>query len=115
MNLAVTITSIPQLIKTARNGLSQAEFARELGITQSTLCRYEQGNANPKAEVIERCMQRVHLINESGPPSVEDLANKVLTKLCRDDQAHLRVAVSKLIDGLVAERHLVLNVNHNSN
>jgi len=103
----VAITSISQLIKTARDGRSQAEFARDLGVTQSTLSRYEQGAANPKAEVIERCMRLMHWGNEDESPSVDELANKVRVQLSREDQAPLRVALSNLIDGLAAEKDMV--------
>lgn len=109
------ITTIQQLIKTARGGRSQAEFARDLGVTQSTLSRYEQGGANPKAEVIERCMRLVHWGNEDGSPSVDELADKVRAQLSREDQAPLRVALSKLIDGLVAEKDMARNMSQHSN
>lgn len=99
----MTISSIPQLIKTARNGRSQAEFARELGVKQSTLSRYEKGEANPKAHVIECCMRLVHWGNQSYVPTVDALADKVRMQLGRDEQAPLRIALSKLIDGLVGE------------
>lgn len=98
----MTITSISQLIKAARNGRSQVDFAHELGVSQSTLCRYEKGGANPKAEVIERCMRLVHWGDQEREPSVDELANKVRTQLGRADQAPLRVALSKLIDGFAA-------------
>lgn len=102
--LRVAITSISQLIKTARDGRSQADFAQELGVSQSMLCRYEKGGANPKAEVIECCMRLVHWgrQDQEREPSVDELANKVRTQLGRADQAPLRVALSKLIDGLAA-------------
>lgn len=100
----MAITSIPQLIKTARNGRSQAEFARELGVEQSTLSRYEKGEANPKAQIIERCMHIVHWSNLAPAPTVDELADKVRAQLSREDQAPLRVALSKLIDGLVIEK-----------
>ncbi|TCV79205.1 helix-turn-helix domain-containing protein [Sulfurirhabdus autotrophica] len=110
----MTITSIPQLIKTARNGRSQAEFARELGVEQSTLSRYEKGEANPKAPIIERCMHLVHWNNQAPVPTVEELADKVRERLSREDQAHLRVALSKLIDGLVSEKTGARNLSHHS-
>ncbi len=113
--LRVAITSIPQLIKTARDGRSQADFAQDLGVAQSTLCRYENGDTHPKAEVIERCMRLVHLGNEDGSPSVDELADKVRAQLSREDQAPLRVALSKLIDGLVAEKDMARNMSQHSN
>jgi len=111
----VAITSISQLIKMARDGRSQAEFALDLGVSQSTLSRYEQGGANPKAEVIERCMRLVHWGHEEGSPSVDELANKVRAQLSREDQAPLRVALSKLIDGLVAEKDLARTMSQHTN
>lgn len=113
--LRVAITSIPQLIKTARDGRSQADFAQDLGVSQSTLCRYENGDTNPKAEVIERCMRLVHWGNEDGSPSVDELADKVRAQLSREDQAPLRVALAKLIDGLVAEKGMARNMSQHSN
>lgn len=98
----MTITSIPELIKKARGELSQAEFAQELGVSQSALCRYENGRTNPKVEIIERCMRLVHWGDQESGPSVDELATKVKTQLGHADQAPLRVALSKLIDGLVA-------------
>lgn len=106
----MAITSIPQLIKTARNSRSQAEFAHELGVKQSTLSRYEKGEANPKAHVIEHCMHLVHWGNQGSEPTVDELAEKVKTRLGRIDQAPLRVALSKLIDGLVTEKNMDLGV-----
>jgi len=100
----VALTSISQLIKTARDGRSQADFAREMGVTQSTLSRYERGQANPKTEVIERCMRLVHWGNRGTAPSVDQLVDKVRAQLSREDQAPLRVALSNLIDGLAAEK-----------
>lgn len=110
----MAITSIADLIKAARDGRSQAEFAHELGVSQSTLCRYELGQANPKAEVIERCMRLVHWGDQEKEPSVDELADKVRTQLGRKDQAPLRVALSKLIDGLVAEKDMARNMSQHS-
>lgn len=87
----------------ARDGRSQADFANELGVSQSALCRYESGKTNPKAEVIERCMHLVHWEGREVEPSVDELADKVRARLGRADQAPLRVALSQLIDGLVAK------------
>lgn len=110
----MVITSIPQLIKTARNGRSQADFARELGVKQSTLSRYEKGEANPKAQIIERCMHLVHWSDQMVVPTVEELADKVREQLSREDQAPLRVALAKLIDGLVAEKSEARYLSHHS-
>ena len=47
-------------------------------------------------------MRLVHWEEQEQEPSVDELANKVRTQLGRADQAPLRVALSKLIDGLAA-------------
>jgi transcriptional regulator with XRE-family HTH domain len=111
----MVIKSIPQLIKTARNGRSQVEFSLELGVKQSTLSRYEKGEANPKAHVIEHCMRLVHWGDQCAELTVDQLVDKVRTELGRDDQAPLRLALSKLIDGLVAEKDMARNMSQNSN
>lgn len=98
----MTIISISDLIKKARGGRSQQEFAHELGVSQSMLCRYENGEANPKADVIERCMRIMHIIGLEQALSADELAEKIRTRLSSEDKAPLRIALSKLIDGLVA-------------
>lgn len=100
--LRVTIISISDLIKKARGGRSQQEFAHELGVSQSMLCRYENGEANPKTEVIERCMRVMHIVELEQALSADELAEKIRTRLSSEDKAPLRIALSKLIDGLVA-------------
>ncbi|WP_165833379.1 helix-turn-helix transcriptional regulator [Azospira sp. I13] len=94
------ITNIPELIRKARGRRSQAEFAKFLGVSQSTLCRYESGEVNPRAEVIEQCMHLVHGNDDDQGSSIEELVAKVRGRLGRADQAPLRTALSKLIDGL---------------
>lgn len=96
------ITSIPQLIRIARDGRNQAEFARELGVSQSALSRYEKGKVNPRAEVIERCMRLVHW-GDIPATTVDELAEKVRAQLAGEERAPLRVALSKIIDGLIVE------------
>lgn len=50
-------------------------------------------------------MRLVHWSHQDEDPSVEDLANKIRCHLGRKDQAQLRVALSKLIDGLASGSH----------
>ena len=108
------ISSIPHLIKIARNGRNQAEFARVLGVSQSALCRYEKGKANPKTDVIEHCMRLVHWGDLRPDTTVEELATKVRSQLARDDQAPLRKALSKIIDGLISEKEVAHNMIYRS-
>lgn len=48
-------------------------------------------------------MHLVHWEGREVEPSVDELADKVRARLGRADQAPLRVALSQLIDGLVAK------------
>lgn len=109
------ITTIPQLIKTARGTRSQVEFARELGVKQSTLSRYELGDANPKAQIIEQCMHLVHWPTQESTLTVDELTDKIRKQLSKEDHAPLRVALSKIIDGLVAEKAVVRNSSRKPN
>ncbi|WP_374690321.1 multiprotein-bridging factor 1 family protein [Accumulibacter sp.] len=94
------ISSVSQLIRAARRGRSQAEFAHELGVSQSTLSRYERGSANPKVDVIDHCMRAVHWDRRHDDSSVGELIDKLYKQVGRDDQAPLRGLLSKLIDSL---------------
>ncbi|WAR44597.1 hypothetical protein [Methylomonas rapida] len=79
------------------------------------MSRYEKGEANPKAHIIEHCMHLVHWECQDKELSVDELAEKVRIQLGREDQAHLRVALSKLIDGLLAEKNMAGNMSQHSN
>jgi transcriptional regulator with XRE-family HTH domain len=96
------IGNVASLIRAARGRRTQAEFAKYLGVSQSTLCRYEKSEVNPRAVVIERCMHLVHKSDAEREPSIDELVAKVRGRLSRADHAPLRMALSKLIDGLAA-------------
>lgn len=106
------ITTIPQLIKAARGTRSQVEFAQELGVKQSTLSRYELGEANPKAQIIEQCMHLVHWPTQELTLTVDELTDKIRKQLSKEDHAPLRVALSKIIDGLVADKSVSQKPRH---
>lgn len=98
------ITRIPDLIKKARNGRNQQEFATVLGITQSTLSRYESGKSNPKAELIELCMRLVHEANNEKHPSADQLADRVRIALADPRMGQARSALAKLVDAFAVEQ-----------
>ncbi|MBL8437020.1 MAG: helix-turn-helix transcriptional regulator [Zoogloeaceae bacterium] len=52
---SVAIMTVADLVRAARNGRSQKEFAHELGVRQSSISRYESGKASPPVPVIEHC------------------------------------------------------------
>lgn len=97
----VAITTVAELVRTARNGRSQKEFARELGVRQSSVSRYESGRVNPPVTVIEHCMRQVHSTGTESAPTADELAAKVRTDLADSDLGDVRLALARLIATLV--------------
>ena len=64
------------LIQRARHasGVSQANFAKELGKSQGVISRYEQGLVSPPGEIIMQCMHILekHPQNVIGAPQTWD-------------------------------------------
>ena len=107
-------TTVAQLVRAARNGRSQKEFARELGVKQSTVSRYERGKANPPVRVIEHCMRLVHAREEGNTLTAEELAAMVRSELADSNLGDVRIALAKLIDRLVRENPLAHELSHSS-
>jgi len=103
-NLFVAIITVAKLIRTARNRLSQKEFAQKLGVKQSSVSRYESGKVNPSVNVIEHSMRLVHSENAEFLPTADELAVKVKTGLAKKDQGRLRLALIRLIEVLSNDR-----------
>ena len=99
----MAITTVAELVRTARNGRSQKEFARELGVRQSSVSRYESGRATPSLKVIEHCMRLVHSTGTEPAPTAGELAAKVRTELADPDLGEVRLAIARLIDALASE------------
>ncbi|WP_201345175.1 helix-turn-helix transcriptional regulator [Thiohalobacter sp. COW1] len=99
----MAITTVAELVRTARNGRSQKDFAREIGVGQSMVSRYESGRASPPVKVIEHCMRLVHARGVETAPTADELAAKVLTELANSDLGEVRLALARLIDTLASE------------
>jgi len=102
--MAMAITSVGELVKAARNGRSQKEFAEFLGVKQSSVSRYESGKASPPIRVIEKCMQMVHVANAEDAPTADQLAEHIRDVLADPDLQQVRLALSRLLDAIVSER-----------
>lgn len=103
ITLFVAITTVADLIRAARNGRSQKEFARELGVRQSSISRYESGKASPAVPVIEHCMRLVYSDSRESIPTADELATKVRMTLADTSLGQYRLLISKLIDALEGE------------
>jgi len=97
---SVSITTVAELIRTARNEYSQKEFAQKLGVKQSSISRYESGKVNPSVNVIEHCMRLVHSEGTELTPTADELATKIKTGLADADQGQLRLALVRLVEVL---------------
>lgn len=106
------ITSIARLVRAARNGRSQKEFALELGVKQSTVSRYERGKANPPVRVIECCMRLAHSKEGEVIPTADELAALVQSELADSDMGDVRLALARLIDRLVYEHSKPRKTSH---
>jgi len=97
------IDTVAHIVRTARNGRSQQEFARELGVEQSSVSRYESGRASPPARVIEYCMRLAHSGSSEVVPTADALAAKVQTQLANPELGGFRLALARLIDTVTAD------------
>ena len=102
-----------------KHGLSQAEFARMVGIHKSHLVRYEQGQSSPTAEKIIALCRVLHVTADAllrgdrkGEEAIE-FANlrlyermRTLDQMSRNDQQ----TVLDVIDALIA-RHEVHHIS----
>jgi transcriptional regulator with XRE-family HTH domain len=95
--------SVEELIRAARNGRSQKEFAALLAVDQSMVSKYERGKANPPVSVINRCMRLVHIAEGEAVPSAEQLANRVRESLSDPKLGQVRSALSRLVDAFASE------------
>ncbi|MHB0973926.1 MAG: helix-turn-helix domain-containing protein [Thiobacillus sp.] len=99
--LAMTIDTVGDLVRAARNSRSQKDFADLLGVKQSSVSRYERGKASPPISVIEHCMRLVH--NQGEAPTAEQLAERIRVELADPSLIEARSALSRLVDAFVAE------------
>lgn len=98
-----TISSVGELVRIARNGRSQKDFADLLGVKQSSVSRYESGKASPPISVIEHCMRLVHSNGQDESPSAEQLAERVRVALADPELSQVRSALSRLVDAFASE------------
>ena len=96
----VTPMTVASIIRSARGSMKQAEFARALGVDQSAVSRYERGKGNPPAKVLNHCMRLLHQQTDSGTPSADELASKVLSNLADREHGAVRQALVALVDTL---------------
>lgn len=100
----MSISTVGQLVRTARDGRNQKEFADLLGVKQSSISRYESGKTSPPINVIERCMRLVHTDGSSAAPTADQLAERVRQVLAEPGLEQVRSALSDLVNAFAAEQ-----------
>lgn len=80
-----TVSNLGIVIETARRaeGLTQEQLAKEVGITQAALCRYERGMREPEREILERLADVLNVT-----PSFLDRSGKIRGAVAVE--AHMR-------------------------
>ena len=100
--LSVSHLTVRGIIRAARGNRSQSEYAKDLGITQDRLSKYERGRTNPPAEIIERCMRDAFRQSAQLSPEADAVARKVERHLAGEEHSRIRQALDVLIDCLTA-------------
>lgn len=107
----MVINSVGELVRAARDGRSQKDFAQMLNVKQSSVSRYESGKASPPLHVIEHCMRLVHTAGANDAPTAEQLAERVRVALGDPELGHVRSALSRLVDAFVSEHAQTRNAS----
>jgi transcriptional regulator with XRE-family HTH domain len=97
---------LANLVRTARKnkGLTQSEFAEELGRAQSLVSKYERGDVEPPGSVVMHCMNIVRPIQPplSLTATATDVARLVDSRLSSSEYEGLRSALIRLIESVPA-------------
>jgi len=95
------------LVRQARTikGLTQSEFAAELGRAQSLVSKYERGNVEPPGSVVMHCVNIVrppHMTQSAPIATATELAGVVESRLSSSEYDELRSALVMLIESVPA-------------
>jgi len=98
-----TFNSVEELIRVARDGRSQKEFADLLKVDQSLVSKYERGKTNPPISFINQCMLLVHGAADDDVPTADQLAERIRAAMADPDLRQARSALSRLVDAFASE------------
>lgn len=98
------LEDLADLVRTARKtkGMTQTNFAKELGRGQSLVSKYERGEIEPPGSVVIHCMNIVRPVRH--PPLLAvtaiDVARLVESRLSSSEYEELRFALIQLIESM---------------
>lgn len=90
---ARTVTHVGGLVREARQeqGLTQAELARQIGVSRDWVVRLEQGHPRPEAQLVLDALAGVrlavsaeHSTEPQGPDEFDDLMQSLTDRRARD-------------------------------
>lgn len=90
--------TVRNIIRVARGTQSQKEFCQCLQVSQGSLSRYESGESNPPARVIEHCLRLVHTSSISGDPLMRYMHTRLDAMEADVPDARVRAALACLLD-----------------
>lgn len=106
-----------------RSGLTQAELAAKVGVSQSYIARLERGSLDPKLSLVKRIVEI--LTDETGrvcseimtpdPTTVDarDTVSSAVSLMQRYNYSQLPVMRGMQLIGLITEWDIIQNLQHN--
>ena len=95
------VHTVRGMVRAARGSATQKEFGIRLGgVDQALVSRYESGDVDPPAKVIEACMQVLRARDDMHEFSAKAIAHRIQTELQGDEHSDLRRAFVYMLDGL---------------
>ena len=90
------------IVKRARlfSGLSQLEFAQQIGRSQTVVSKYERGGTAIPSEIVMRCMVLLGLLNGMQAPSADEVAKLVRESLNDPNLSDVRRALAELVKSI---------------
>ncbi len=92
--------AVKEIIRAARGVLSQTAFAVKLHTSQSLVSKYESGNTNPPANIINECIKIIHGENIQEDISLKALEARMRKVLRGPSQAQARKAFAVILDSI---------------
>lgn len=85
-------------------GMTQTQFAAKFSLGQTSISKYERGDEDPPARVIEECMSIIESNQKKPALTANDIAHRVRTEIAGPEFAPLRKAFAYMLDTVSPRR-----------
>ena len=92
--------SVKEIIHTARGSYTQSAFAELLQTRQSLISKYESGKTNPPSDIINKCIEIIHVEDIENDVSLKELQARIQKVLRGPAHAQARRAFAVILDSL---------------